>query len=285
MLGRGVLLALVALSTGYWLGHSTRPAAEEKIVRVSELDGPTKEKLQALTENEIADYYRLKTMEEKFEKANEILGKVMQIFVADLGLKISQQTLNRAKNPAPLASAPATPKTVLPPPEPKSKPEEKPRPHHYSPAAVKSLKDIDEFLELAKIEKFGNSPRFLGNFSNREDIVSQMSGTFSGNCQTATPVRTWNILFELAAPSDRNPLQFYLQLSEGGRVFSRVNRVSALKDYTSDAAGFIVLAQTNIFLQVYYLKNFDMLVGHVYQSKFGSYAPVCSFQLARQNNQ
>lgn len=45
-----------------------------------------KVKLQELLDVEYADYQRLKTLEERYKKADEILGKVMVIFLADLQL-------------------------------------------------------------------------------------------------------------------------------------------------------------------------------------------------------
>lgn len=57
----------------------------------------TKSKLQKLTENELDEYLKLKSLEEKYKKADEILGKAIMIFLADLGLRISDDKVEFAK--------------------------------------------------------------------------------------------------------------------------------------------------------------------------------------------
>ena len=43
---------------------------------------------------ELADYIKLKDMRAKYEKADEILGKVMLLFVANLGIKMQPEVVN-----------------------------------------------------------------------------------------------------------------------------------------------------------------------------------------------
>ena len=56
-----------------------------------------RERLTFLTENDIDDYLRLKRMEEKYAKADEILGKAMLIFLTELGLRLSDAQKEFAK--------------------------------------------------------------------------------------------------------------------------------------------------------------------------------------------
>jgi len=56
-----------------------------------------KGKLTELTEIDFDEYLRLKNMEEKYRKADEILGKAILLFLADLGLKISEDKVAFAK--------------------------------------------------------------------------------------------------------------------------------------------------------------------------------------------
>ena len=57
-------------------------------------------KLGALTDTDIEDYLKLKSNEAKFAKAEEILGKAILIYLADLGLRVSPQVSAFAKSAA-----------------------------------------------------------------------------------------------------------------------------------------------------------------------------------------
>ena len=57
-----------------------------------------KQKLTQLTETEMDEYLSLKSQEAKFRKADEILGKAIMIFLADLGLRLSDDKVAFAKN-------------------------------------------------------------------------------------------------------------------------------------------------------------------------------------------
>ncbi len=55
-------------------------------------------KLLELADADIDDYLKLKKMEEKYAKADEILGKALLIFFADLGLRLSNDKMAFARN-------------------------------------------------------------------------------------------------------------------------------------------------------------------------------------------
>jgi hypothetical protein len=85
-------------------------------------------KLASLTDGELEDYQRLRTLREKYEKADELLGKVLLVLIADLGLKVSDSHLTalqesaRGHHPAVQEPAPPPPVYVA------SRPPIKPRP-------------------------------------------------------------------------------------------------------------------------------------------------------------
>ncbi len=54
------------------------------------------QKVSGLTDSEISDYYKLKDQKEKYEKANEILSKIVLLFLADLGVKLSPEIRHQA---------------------------------------------------------------------------------------------------------------------------------------------------------------------------------------------
>jgi hypothetical protein len=291
-MGRQIFAVAVALAIGFWIGLRSidaKKSVEEKLVTVHELDDGTKEKLRALSENDIAEYYRLKTLEERYKKADEILGKVMQIFLADLGLKLSQPTVDLVKHPPELAAA-APPPAAPPKPEPpKPAPVKEKREHYYSLASVKNLKDIDEFLALAKIEGQPNASRLSLAFSNREEILSRLKGTFSGFAQILEPgkgPKTWNVVFQLDGTMEGGHFrgQFYSHVEEDGRIIGRTGAISALRDYVSDPSGMLLTVAPATVLQLYYFSNLDVIGGFVYRIKLGGMVPIGSFQLKRPDN-
>ena len=99
------LLAVFIL--GFAAGYFAR-TQNQKFVLVTQPVTPQEvlatNKLQALTDKEIAEYYELKNDAEKLNKADEILAKMMTIFLHDLGIRISRKTLDESskalnKNP------------------------------------------------------------------------------------------------------------------------------------------------------------------------------------------
>ncbi|HEX4924723.1 MAG TPA: hypothetical protein VFV50_11575 [Bdellovibrionales bacterium] len=101
------------LVIGFFAGQPTSRLAENPLCPPSESEpGVCGEKLdelrgkfQALSENEIQEYIQLKDMRAKYEKADEIFGKILNIFLLDLGLRISGDRLNELKAAAENAQA------------------------------------------------------------------------------------------------------------------------------------------------------------------------------------
>ncbi len=56
-----------------------------------------KNKLQTISEEDINEYIQLKDMKAKYEKADEIFGKILTLFLLDLGLKISEKQIEELK--------------------------------------------------------------------------------------------------------------------------------------------------------------------------------------------
>lgn len=73
-----IVPVIIAGFLGFWLGgrKTTAVGLEHEFIQISRA--------------ELKEYESLKDEKQKFEKANEILAKVMQLFVADLGLRIGE---------------------------------------------------------------------------------------------------------------------------------------------------------------------------------------------------
>lgn len=61
-----------------------------------QIEEEVKNELISLTAKDFEEYQNLKGMEERYKKADEILGKIVTVFLADLGLKLSFQPVNPA---------------------------------------------------------------------------------------------------------------------------------------------------------------------------------------------
>ena len=76
-----------------------------------------KQKFEAIAHADYEDYLQLKSESEKAKKADEILGKIMAIFMADLGIHLKEKQVAQAASPAatPASSmAPALHQTPTP---------------------------------------------------------------------------------------------------------------------------------------------------------------------------
>ena len=90
-----VLIVLVGFSA-YQVGQSSSNDVELELSE--QIDSPDykakyeglQEKFSDLDKVDIEEYLQLKTQKEKYEKADEILTKIMKIFLVNLGLRISQ---------------------------------------------------------------------------------------------------------------------------------------------------------------------------------------------------
>ncbi|MEQ1875923.1 MAG: hypothetical protein ABL958_04700, partial [Bdellovibrionia bacterium] len=60
-----------------------------------------KSKFQSISEKDIDEYIKLKDMKTKYEKADEIFGKILSIFLLDLGMRVSGQKLDEWKQASP----------------------------------------------------------------------------------------------------------------------------------------------------------------------------------------
>ena len=92
----GVLV--VGLLAGYWLGSArgAAPASGDYQAKYEQL----RAKLDHLNSVDFEEYLSLKSQKDKYEKADEILGKMILIFLADLGFSMSDDKMKLARKMA-----------------------------------------------------------------------------------------------------------------------------------------------------------------------------------------
>ncbi len=297
MNGKSYLLGLLIFALGVGAGaYGLRPAQNAS----SDAEGIRK--LQALADVDLEDYYRLKTMEEKYRKADEILGKVMVIFLADLGLRVSKNAQNAAKEPLP--SAPAAREERAPPPPfvPANAPSPpvapKPVDGHSkrwdndetSLLNLRDERDVNSMLRKLKIEDFDSSLKTTRLFTNRSGVLTALNGGFEGNASVRPDgkAHTWYIHVELAATMQGSQLRgnAKIRMLENGKVFSNSQNdgtIENFREYAGAGNAILVQASPQAFLQLYYLKELDQVAANIYwkASAMGGFEHIGSVGLKR----
>ncbi|MEK7358578.1 MAG: hypothetical protein AAB250_19185, partial [Bdellovibrionota bacterium] len=193
-MARIAVVPILFLIAGVGLGrYSNRPGtATDK--------GSTKlESLQAIADTDLADYYRLQSLEERYKKADEILGKMVQIFLADLGLRISPSVVTASAAPplqletrvdcppttaaaipsaADASAGAATVATNVPPPS-----AEVVAATLASRPTLDNLRtdaEIAEFLKQSEIRDFEAALKSSTGYANKTSTLPFLNGRFTG---------------------------------------------------------------------------------------------------------
>jgi hypothetical protein len=96
---RTVLILLIGIALGLAVGIKGLKNIPSTPTPTPDLT-PARERLAHLAEHDLADYHRLRDLEEKYKKADELLGKIYLLLIADLGLRLSVSTEQKLKDSA-----------------------------------------------------------------------------------------------------------------------------------------------------------------------------------------
>lgn len=277
--GHTIILAIITTAIGLFIGYelgrsNPKPEMAPTCPAVSET---TRQKFQNINDVDIAEYFRLKTMEEKYKKADEILGKILTIFLADLGLHTSQGT---AKRIGALSSIPLKPAAQ---PAPIGSPIQEPK----SPAKIQHQKlleaeqklkgnlsdpDIDSFLSSVRLDDITPEVHNSAPYSyNYPPTSALLSGQYQGQAilQDGSH-RIWEINMEVSGKTENDYFEGTekITISENGKIFSDQNGNGDLNGFRRSIGGsqaILVQASPTIYFQLYYLGNLDKFVGNLYQ--------------------
>ncbi len=192
------LHAIIFLVIGAFLGNFIYPRLSNK---AHQPEIPTednwKDKLQALTDGDIADFYRLKTLEERYKKADEILGKITTVFLADLGIRASKTTLAQAKQRISALPKQDQLSQTQKPPEPASRAEnalktlEKPKMEKWISTEklreeIRNEREIPDFLEKVKIANLDEALKSSSAYRNKTNTLDVLKGHFLGTAEVGS---------------------------------------------------------------------------------------------------
>ena len=257
------------------------------------------EKLQMLTDQQVTEYYQLKSDSEKIKAADEILAKMMTIFLHDLGIRISRNVLDQsvaslerhALDPAIPTAQPGTKTTSK---------EGDPAVAEFSTTSwkraerlrheIKNELEAAEFLDKVKIENFDKALKDTKPFLNRTGTLQNVQGQFQGRAliKRNEKYRNWDVEVFLDGNLDKGSLQgnAKVRIAENGKVFSNSSdngKLKSFREFNSGSDAILVRASPSIYFQMYFLKDNNTLVGNIYEqdSDSESYNHIGTLDLKR----
>lgn len=297
-----ILIAVVTVGAiSFSLGRASAPIPESS----DSITAQVKSDLVSLTQKDFEEYQNLRTLEERYKKADEILGKIVVVFLADLGVKLAFKSTDPTQLDSACILPPTTPPMATPSPpkiqaavlaEEKTLPTAKAQPEWIN--QEKGLLEIrDEHLALEELKKMGIKDLYSTlregtalSTKNSSGILGTYAGeiTFFDRKKHKTDwLITWDVRLRNPNKEDAYAL-VVLSRKDNGDVISRSQTSRGpLQDYmtVSGSNALIVNIRTDkAYAQIYPLNgNTQIWVGNVYeQLKIGEYALVGQVRLVRQ---
>ncbi|MBK7843387.1 MAG: hypothetical protein IPJ71_06770 [Bdellovibrionales bacterium] len=258
------------------------------------------------SESDISDYLKLKSEKDRYYKAEEILGKIMLLFLVDLGIKTSGEQMVFART----VSQGRKRKDMVAPVDLTESDEVAPNSLEstsiQSANQLKSSSEAKSILEAEKvlselrsdneIETFLKSVS-LGNLfdslknANEMDMeqIRDLRGTFSGELVFDSPLQEkWEVKLIFSGRLESGTLvgKSRVELAKDGKIFSnsRSNgNLSNLKSLPNGQRGVLIeILGGEGFFQLYSVPQLQKLIGLYYRRENpGSYRKAGSLTLLR----
>jgi len=286
-LNKILLSALISFAIGFFTNRliSTRAVLDEdkalSLKRCDEL-ADAKANLTSISKNEYLEYTKIKDLKQKYEKADELLGKIMLLFLADVGFRVHKSTPLEAV----VIKAEALPSQV--PPESINKPNtETVKPSRLEPKAdsvlvgrsalIRNLgteKQILHVLDEAIIE----NPKIevaQGESLNLKQ-ARLLEGRYTGTVKFLDGKREkLSVIWDLAPDYSKNNLSgtFNLSIHGPGQNSESNGRgdIDNIVSLAGDRDGFLVSGcGDRCYLQLYYNSRADQFYGNYYEILKGS---------------
>lgn len=211
-----VLGLLAGLAIGYKAFHidSTKltseareqgeqAAKESYDLELNEFKSP----FQKLSPEEIREYLRTQNADEKLRKADELLAKMMQIFVAQVGLKLTQADLNQ------FGKVPSKAETAAP-------IDNQPPPKIETPPAVAKNQDVEDRLLAQRLK---SRTRNVNSAAEADRFAKMLGDNYAERVQdsqilTREQIRNLNGIFEGEIKFDKDKTVQRVNLEFNGRV-------------------------------------------------------------------
>lgn len=279
---RNLIIFAVGLVLGFGLSQKF---SKKEILKTSNDEKITA--IEQLSKNDYQDYLRIKDADEKLKKADEILGKVMILFLADLSLHISQQ--KNVPVSASVIENSAKPLSVEPSSSVKANPSSTTEnPVAVQPATVFNDKKITQAATmkealsyLKQVETKDLKSVLSGNFKVTTEQNLLLQGHYVGVITFDDQTEPWRIEWDVNSDFRDGQLkgQSEIRLSNSKKVFSRSRGQGDIKDFSAwskDSQAILVNSYGDDgYIQLYYLAHLNKFVGNYYlKDKSGSFKKV-----------
>ncbi|UXR64135.1 hypothetical protein EZJ49_13795 [Bdellovibrio bacteriovorus] len=299
-----ITLAIVALGS-YKAGQSSVAHSSNS----EEIKNQIRDDLVTLTQKDFEEYQNLKSLEERYQKADEILGKIVTVFLADLGVKLAFKSTSPALLDASCAipaaatsvattpPAPATPPLSQGTPTPTAAPATVPAGNEWKGMEKALLEVRDEHQAFEDLKKMEIKDLFSSlrestavSTKNSEFILGLYAGEitfFDRKKHKSDWLISWDVRLRNPNKEDAFALVI-LTRKDTGKVISRSQTSSGpLRDYVTvpgSKALIVNIRADAAYIQIYPLNgNNQIWVGNVYeQVKLGEYAMVGQVRLTKQ---
>ncbi len=298
----GIILAiglLAGLAIGYKAFHVDSSKISSEAREQGELSAKTrheqelsefKSHFQNISSEEIREYLRTQNAEEKLRKADELLAKMMQIFVAQVGLKLSQEELNQFGK-IPTKTDPVAPVDNQPP----AKPE---------PVQVVKNQDADDRLleqrlksRARNVNSAAEADRFakmLGdNYAERvqdsqilsRDQIRNLNGIFEGEIKFDKDKATQRVSLEFNGRLEKSQyIEGTLSLKifdENNKMINQTTGSGNVSKSLSGNANEIFVEAGRYYLQLTYFPAMDSWGGTYLENEKGRFNRLGSVILRR----
>lgn len=266
-----ISVALVG-TIAYTAGRNSSSKSCESVL--SELQ----QKIKVISEVDLAEYHQLKDRRLQAEKAEEILAKILQIFIADLGLRMAQADLGPSVKPIETtddrdrtdvpnenaridkrensAKAPAPPPTEI-----DWKQLEERLPH------IASTRDQDAFLKTVAQENFFPTVRGAKPASRAQ--LQVLAGTHKGQLvflDKGRKSKDFELQIEFGPDLDKAVGNYSIIISQDGKPESHTRGSGDFSHFltTGASAAIIIRSSPNSYIQLYYASSLGQFFGNSY---------------------
>jgi len=260
------IICILLIGTGYAaktaLTGAPTPPPQECNLPADDTDS-IKKKFETIAHTDYEEYLALKTDAEKYKKADEILNKIMTLFLADLGLHIAHST--PSPTPAPTTAPSERNARIIPTPTPKPSPK-------YSQEKTELLKLSNEFQndKFLKSSLLSDPKQGLFDATPATNFTQRVKGCFEGT--STINGRTMQMKLWLGNTTNSfSSIQNYksVLLSNGNMTSHQSGQTqnSLLTLNSTDPNEFIFFPVPGTFYQFYYLPLEDRLIADNYSGQ------------------
>ncbi len=268
-------LVIVVFGGGYWMGKASSPDSKE----LQHL----KQSLADLEQHELQEYRELKGQSEKLKKADELLEKIMSLFLLDLG-----QRFKKAETPPPYTPpkerepevAEPTPQQDQPILQSEKAPPTKPPPpavHASPPSALQQNAELErdganEFLKKHRQGDFGSTLNDSFRPEKNDALFLSLNGKYLGVVSLTNPSAVWSLNFELNGKpwADRYSGTASVILLNGSKRIAwrkEQNSISMLRRSSPGSPWLILEISEYYYAELFFRDSNRSFVGNFYEKK------------------